>query len=90
MGDSNRVEPYKFFLGFLTHASTEEVKNYLEKLRDEHDSIEEQCVEICFHMNGVTWNDVWGMSPLQRVKIIKYVNKINKEREEQRTGQTQM
>ena len=74
----------------MTRASTKEVKSYLERLRVEYDGIEEQCIEICFHMRGVTWNDVWGMSPEQRTKVIKYVNKINKQKQEQQSGQEQM
>lgn len=74
----------------MTLASAKEVKDYLERLRVEYDGIEEQCIEVCFHMKGVTWNEVWGMSPDQRVKIIKYVNNINKKREEQQSGVTHM
>lgn len=90
MGGSDRVQPCKFFLGFLSHAPAEEIKNFLDGLREETDSIENQCMEVAFHMKGVTWNEVWGMSPEQRGKIIKFVNKIYKEREEAQTGVKQM
>ena len=39
---------------------------------------------------GVTFNDAWGMSPQQRNRIIKFVNKIYKERSEQMTGKKQL
>lgn len=41
-------------------------------------------------MKGVTWNEVWGMSPEQRNKIVKYLNKVYKEREEAMTGKRTM
>jgi len=74
----------------LSHAPAEEIKDYLDILREETDGIEHQCMEVAFHMKGVTWNEVWGMSPEQRGKIIKFVNKIYKEREEAQTGVEQM
>jgi hypothetical protein len=41
-------------------------------------------------MKGVTWNEAWGMSPVQRNKIVEYVNKIYKEQEEAQTGKKSM
>lgn len=90
MGGSDRVQPCKFFLAFLSNAPAEEIKDYLDSLRAETAGIEKQCIEVCYHMKGVTWNEVWGMSPEQRGKIIKFVNKIYKEREEAQSGQQQM
>ena len=90
MGGSDRVQPCKFFLAFLSHSPAEEIKSYLETLREETDAIENQCMEVSFHMKGVTWNEVWGMSPEQRGKIIAFVNKIYKEREAAQSGKTQM
>ena len=74
----------------MSYAPAEEIKNYLDTLREDTDSIEKQCMEVAFHMKGVTWNEVWGMSPEQRGKLISFVNKIYKEREEAQTGTTQM
>jgi hypothetical protein len=74
----------------LSQAPAEEIKNYLDGLREETDAIENQCMEVAFHMKGVTWNEVWGMSPEQRGKIIRFVNKIYQEREASQTGKTQM
>lgn len=50
------------------------------------DDIEESCIALCYHMKGVTWNEVWGMSPLQRNKMVVYINKMNKEQEEAYSG----
>lgn len=74
----------------MSNAPAGEIKDYLETLREDTDSIEHQCMEVAFHMKGVTWNEVWGMSPEQRGKIIRFVNKIYKEREESQTGVSQM
>jgi len=41
-------------------------------------------------MKGVTWNEAWGMSPKQRNKIVGYINKIYKDREEAQTGKKSM
>jgi len=54
------------------------------------DAIEQGCIELCYHMKGVTWNEAWGMSPRQRNKMITYINKIYKEREEAQTGKKSM
>ena len=54
------------------------------------DTIEQGCIELCYHMKGVTWNEAWGMSPTQRVKIIKYVNKVYKEQDEAYSGKKSM
>lgn len=90
MGGCDRIQPCKFFISFLATASAEEARSYLEKLREEADKIEESCIQVCYHMKGVTWNEVWGMSPDQRGKIIEYVNKIYKQREEAMTGKKTM
>jgi len=90
MGGTDRVQPCKFFLAFLSTAPAEEIKSYLEMLRVDTAAIENQCMEVSFHMKGVTLNEVWGMSPEQRGKIIKFVNKIYKEREAAQTGKQQM
>jgi hypothetical protein len=41
-------------------------------------------------MKGVTWNEVWGMSPTQRNKIVQYLNKVYKAREEAMSGKKTM
>ena len=74
----------------MTHASGEDIKNHIDNLQEESDSIEQQCIDVSYHMKGVTWNEVWGMSPAQRSKIIQYVNKIYKDREEASSGKQQM
>ena len=74
----------------MSNAPAGEIKNFLEELRLEYDAIEKQCIEVCYHMKGVTWNEVWGMSPEQRGKVIKFVNKIYKEKEEAQSGKQQM
>ncbi len=35
---------------------------------------------------GVTWTEAWTMSPLQRNKVIEYINKIIQAEEEAITG----
>lgn len=37
-------------------------------------------------MNGVTWNEAWGMSSQQRNLIVAYINKIHKEKIEAQSG----
>ena len=74
----------------MTYASTEDIKSHLDSLQEDSDSIEQQCIDVSYHMKGVTWNEVWGMSPEQRSKIIKNVNKIYKDREEAQTGKKHM
>lgn len=54
------------------------------------DDIEDGCIELCFHMKGVTYNEAWGMSPRQRNKIIAYINKVYREREEAQSGKQSM
>ena len=74
----------------MSYASTEEIRDYLDTLSDERNTIEETCMDICFHMKGVSWNEAWGMSAEQRSGIIKYVNKVYQEREEAQTGKKSM
>ena len=44
------------------------------------DAVENSCTELVFHMNGITLNEAWTLSPLQRNKMITYINKVYKER----------
>lgn len=39
---------------------------------------------------GVTWTEAWTMSPMQRNKIIEYINKITRAEEEAITGKKQL
>lgn len=41
-------------------------------------------------MKGVSWNEVWGMSPMQRNKIVGFLNNVYKKREEAMTGKKTM
>lgn len=38
--------------------------------------IEQQLYGICYHMNGVGWNDALSLSSTQRNDMIKYINKM--------------
>lgn len=39
---------------------------------------------------GISWLEAWSMSPLQRNKIVEYINKIMQAQEEQMTGKKQL
>lgn len=86
MGGSDRTQSCKFFIKFLSVASPDEIRDYLQNIRKEAAEVEQSCIELCYHMKGVTFNEAWGMSPLQRNKIVSYINKVYKEQEEAYTG----
>lgn len=80
MGGAYRIQPCKFFLRFLTYASAEEVKDQLLTYQRLNERIERTIIEICYYMKGgVTWEEAWGMSCLQRHAVIDFVNEINKD-----------
>lgn len=75
----------------MTIASPYEIKNLLEQYKDQSEKIEENIIEICYHMKGgISWLEAWSMSPLQRNKIVEYINKIMQAQEEQMTGKKQL
>ena len=41
---------------------------------------------LCFHMNGVTYNEAWGMSSIQRKHIIEFIVEIKKKESEAASG----
>lgn len=41
-------------------------------------------------MNGVTYNEAWGMSPLQRASIIEFIVDMRKKEAEMISGKEQM
>ena len=80
MGGTDRIQSCKFFLRFLRHASAEEIKDRIIELAEVNRHIEDSIISICYHMKGgVTWEEAWGMSSLQRNAIVDYVNKMNKD-----------
>jgi len=54
------------------------------------DRIETSCTELVFHMNGITLNEAWTLSPLQRNKMVAFLNKIYKDRAEAASGKKNM
>lgn len=68
-------------------ASPEEIGDLLKNYKEESDNIEQSCIELVYHMGGgLTLNEAWTLSAMQRNKITKYINRMYKEREEQLTG----
>jgi len=42
--------------------------------------IESSIISICYHMKGgVSWEEAWGMSSIQRNAVVDYVNEMNKD-----------
>jgi len=74
----------------LSYAPPEKVKDLIESLRKEAVEIEKSCIDICFHMKGVTFNEAWGMSPHQRSTIVQYINQVYKDRAEAASGKKSM
>jgi len=55
------------------------------------DAIEQSCIDVCYHMKGgLTLNEAWSISHMQRNKIITYVNKIYKDQAEAASGKKHM
>jgi len=67
----------------LSTATVEEIKGHIRKLDKYCESVEHQIFMICYAMKGgVTWNDAWGMSPLQRNNVIKWINEVIEKKQE--------
>ena len=82
MGGADRIQPCKFFLRFLAQSSAEEIKNRIEELAEINKRIEDSIISICYHMRGgVTWEEAWGMSSIQRNAVVDYVNEQNKDKD---------
>ena len=80
VGGTDRIQPCKFFLRFLTYASAEEIRDRIEHLAMINRRIENSIISICYHMRGgVTWEEAWGMSSIQRNAVVDYVNEMNKD-----------
>ena len=90
MGGSDRVQPCKFFLRFLTFSTPDEIKEQLETLKDASEQIEYEIITLCYYMNGVTYNEAWGMSPTQRTNILEFVADIKKKEAAALSGKEQM
>lgn len=62
------------------HASAEEIKDRIDELAAINKRIEDSIISICYHMRGgVTWEEAWGMSSIQRNAVVDYVNEMNKD-----------
>jgi len=85
-----RIQPCKFFVGFLTGASSEQIRDHLTQLEQDRKQIKRSIISICYHCNGITWEEAWGMSSVDRNDIVKYVNEQTEEQNAQITGQRQM
>jgi len=62
----------------------------LETLKLASEQIEQEIILLCYHMNGVTYNEAWGMSPDQRKNILEFILDIKKRESELISGTKQM
>lgn len=87
VGGGDRIQPCKFFLGFLTTAEPDKIGDLIKQYEAERKSIKKQLTDVCYHMNGgVTRTEAWLMSPEEREEAINYINRIIEEKEEALTG----
>jgi hypothetical protein len=88
---ADRVQPGKFFLGFLSVSDPEEIRDHITTLSKDSIALEESLVEICFHMKGgVTWEEAWAMAPKHREMIVNYVSENYKKEREAITGRKEL
>lgn len=45
---------------------------------------------LCYHMNGVTYNEAWGMSSKQRKNILEFIVDMKKRESNAISGTQQM
>jgi hypothetical protein len=62
----------------------------LETLKDASEQIEQEIIMLCYHMNGVTYNEAWGMSSKQRANILNFIVDTKKKESEIISGKKQM
>ena len=62
----------------------------METLKLASEQIEQEIILLCYHMNGVTYNEAWGMSPDQRKNILEFILDIKKRESELISGTKQM
>ena len=66
----------------MTYASAKQIEDQINELAMLNRRIENSLISICYHMRGgVTWEEAWGMSSIQRNAVIDYVNEMNKDPE---------
>lgn len=62
------------------HGSNEDITQFIGDLDTTREKIFEQITDIAYHMKGgVTWDQAWALSHLERKHIIKIVNKKMKQ-----------
>lgn len=60
-------------------------------LRKDTEAIEQSVIELVYHMKGgITWTEAWEISPEDRNRIIKYINKVYETQESVITGKQKM
>jgi hypothetical protein len=62
------------------------LKDLLKKLEDDGINLKEQLIDICIFMKGgISWDEAWGLSYLDRELIVKRLNKRLKEQSGDKT-----
>ena len=62
----------------------------METLKLASEQIEQEIIMLCYHMNGVTFNEAWGISPTQRKNILEFILDMKKRESAAISGTEQM